>query len=302
MLRRLAVISFAALLTLGVVASPAKAGWGVNNQHQIVPLYVYPFWWNTDDDWERACAESNDSNIGSVMIANLDNGPGSFRNTDYAQAIEVCHDLGQNIIGYVDTSYGTVPLVTVKANVDKWFDFYDGNNTGVYNLGDSGVYDSHIDGIFLDQISNFPTDSTVETGVDVGEYYREIFEYIKAEADGDYDQVIGNPGATASTDWQLDDYSYPETQVADELVVFEGTSATFSNYTPEAWIENYPASDIAMMVYDTDQGDIDDVCADLKNNNAGWVTVTDATITQNYTPWNSYPSPSYVSDTRTECG
>ena len=292
-----------------VVASPlaggvAHADWDVDDQHQLKPLYVYPDWWNTGNPWSFVCANANDSDIGSTVIANPNNGPGGSRNTDYAQAIEICHDGGHNVIGYVDTSYGAVPLATVKANIDAWYAYYNGNNTGVYDLGTSGQ-DTNIDGIFLDQVANFPS-ATVTGGdnISVASYYRQIFEYIKNVAPGDYDAVIGNPGATASTDWQLDDTGLHPTQIADELVVFEGTATSLGMYTQPGWVDDYPASDIAMLVYDVSLANIASVCSTLQGLNAGLVDVTNHVITTSppSTPWNFLQSPTYWSSFRTNCG
>jgi hypothetical protein len=292
-----------AVALAGVVTpSVAHASWGVNNQHQLKPLYVYPDWWNAGNAWSFVCANSNTSGIGSTVIANPNNGPSTSRNTDYAQAIEICHDGGHNVIGYVDTSYGAVPLATVKANIDAWYGQYNGSNTGVYDLSTNGM-DTQIDGIFLDQIGNFPAD--IVTGGDnisVGAYYREIFEYIKSVAPDDYNDVVGNPGAAAYTDWQLDDTGLNPTQVADELVVFEGTPTMLSGYTAPSWVSNYPASDIAMLVYDVPSTSISSVCTTLKNAGAGLVDVTDATISSSATPWNFLQSSTYWSSFRSSCG
>jgi hypothetical protein len=302
---KLLFIALFLLLSGFVLSVPrAHADWNVDDQHQLIPLYVYPSWWVTGNDWTRACEGSNSSHIGSTMIANPSNGPGSARNTDYAQAIEICHDNGQNVIGYVDTSYGAVPLATVKANIDKWYSYYDGDNTGVYDLGITGI-DTHIDGIFIDQMSNFPNDTANTTdNITVANYYKQIFNYIKSVAPGDYNDVIGNAGSAASTDWQLDDLGQNPTQVADEVVVFEGPiTGTYglNNFSRPAWVDDYPASDIGMLVYNTASTDISSVCTTLKNNNAGLVDVTDATITSTSTPWNSFQGSTYWSSFRSHC-
>lgn len=303
------LISAAVMLALVVTMAPfttgvAHASWGVSNQHQLVPLYVYPDWWNTGNAWSYVCSHSNASNIGSTVIANANNGPTTSRNTDYAQAMEICHDGGHNVIGYVDTSYGAVPLATVKADIDAWYSQYDGNNTGVYDLGTTGM-DTHIDGIFIDQVNNFPT-GTVTSGdnISVASYYKQIFNYIKSVAPSSYNDVVANAGAPASTDWQLDDTGANPTQVADELVVFEGTETDLSSYSAPSWISNYPASDIGMLVYDTPSADIATVCSTLKTAHAGLVDVTDATIQTSppATPWNFLQSDSYWSSFRSSCG
>jgi hypothetical protein len=287
-----------------LLAGVAHASWGVNNQHQLIPLYTYPDWWNTGNNWSFVCGNSNTSSIGSTIIANANNGPTTSRNTDYAQAIEICHDGGHNVIGYVDTSYGAVPLATVKANIDAWFNQYNGNNTGVYDLGTAGM-DTQIDGIFLDQVSNFPS-NTVTSGdnISVASYYRQIFSYIKSVAPSGYDDVVGNPGATASTDWQLDDTGLNPTQIADELVVFEGTETDLGSYSQPSWVSTYPASDIGMLVYNTPSTDISSVCSSLKSLHAGLVDVTNYTIQTSppATPWNFLQNSTYWSSFRSSCG
>jgi hypothetical protein len=172
---------------------------------------------------------------------------------------------------------------------------------GVFDLGDTGS-DTQIDGIFLDQMGNFP-DLTANTtdNITVGEYYRELFEYIKNVAPGDYDAVIGNPGAASPTDWQLDDLGQNPTQVADEVVIFEGTPATLDNFEKPEWVDNYPASDIGMLVYDVSINDIDDVCEVLKDNNAGLVDVTDGVLNQFTTPWNTVQGSTYWSSFTSNC-
>ena len=310
MVKRLLQTISASVLVIGLaLCSPLTAGiahasWGVNNQHQLTPLYVYPDWWNTGNAWSYVCSHSNASGIGSTVIANANNGPTSSRNTDYAQAIEICHDGGHNVVGYVDTSYGAVPLTTVKANIDKWYDQYNGDNNGVYDLGATGR-DSQIDGIFLDQASNFPTDIvTSGDNISVTSYYRQIFNYIKDKAPGDYNDVIANPGAAASSDWQLDNTSQNPTQIADELVVFEGTAATLASYSQPSWVTNYPASDISMLIYDVPSGNVASVCSTLKSYHAGLVDVTNETIHTSpvATPWNFLQNSTYWSSFRSSCG
>ena len=226
----------ASVSILGLNA-PAHASWGVDNQHQLIPMYIYPFWWVSGNDWYRVCDNMNTSGIGSTAIMNPDNGPGSSRNSDYDYVIDRCHDAGNNVIGYVDTNYGAVSITTVKANIDKYYAWYNVNVGGI---------DGRIDGIFLDRMSNDYSNT--------GSYYREIFNYIKSVAPSSLqNDVIGNPGAPATTDWQLHNTGTP-TQAADEVVIFEGPLAGGSgwgweDFSEPGWVSNYPASDIAMLVY-----------------------------------------------------
>src|SRR5690606_23819849 len=118
---------------------------------------------------------------GSIIIANPASGPGTERIADYAQGIEIAHDYGQTVIGYVDTSYGLIPLDTVKAQIDDWYSFYNGDNTGVIDTGPTGI-DTAIDGIFLDQMANFPAETVPgPDGVTVQEYYSEIYAHMQTK-------------------------------------------------------------------------------------------------------------------------
>lgn len=285
-----AVSSMGALLP-----SAAQASWTVNNQHQLVPMYVYPFWWVSGNDWYRLCDSMNNTNIGSTAIMDPDNGPGSSYNSDYDHVIDRCHADGNNVIGYVDTNYGAVPLATVEATIDHYYSWYTNHTGGLQ---------AQIDGIFVDRMNNFPS-TTVDGGLTAGEYYRDIFTYIKSkDSTHTYDDVVGNPGAPASTDWQLDDTGTSPTQVADEVVVFEGPeTGTYGlgSYTKPSWVSNYPASDIAMLTYATPDADLATVCSTLKTNHAGLVDATNYDVTSYSTPWNYLQSTSYWTDFTSNC-
>jgi hypothetical protein len=123
-----------------------------------------------------------------IAVMNPASGPGTAANPDYQQVIGYCHGRGRHVVSYVHTSYGARPLAAVQAEIDATYAFYPA-----------------IDGIFLDEMS---TDSSTRT------YYRALYAYVKAKRG--FHDVVGNPGAAASTSWQLD------APVADQVVVFEG--------------------------------------------------------------------------------
>jgi hypothetical protein len=286
--------------------SAAPASWTTSNQHQLLPLYIYPNWWVSGNSWDAACANSNATDIGSTMIANPASGPSSSRNTDYAQIMADCHHYGQNVIGYVDTGYGARTIAAVEADIQKWLDQYNGSNTGVLNRFSDVTLDSHVDGIFLDEVALNPSPTvTSGDGVSVGSYYRTIFSYIRAHAPSTYNDVVANPGAPSSTDWMLHDTG-TVTQIADEVVVFEGqyndgTSLDLQHYVKPAWVSNYPASDIAMLVYNTSSANLSSACTTLKAKNAGLVDVTPETngFWTDDPPWGT---SSYWTSFRSSCG
>ena len=133
-------------------------------------------------------------------------------------------------------------------------------------------------------------------------YYHAIFTYIKSKSTT-HDDIVGNPGTAALTDWQLNDIA--GTQAADEIVIFEGPMTgkdSLELFVMPVWARNYPASDIVMLVYDVPEASIASVCARLKSDRVGLVEVTDATIIPGVsTPWNSLQSASYWTAFRAAC-
>lgn len=258
---RASLVVVAAVLSVSgslFLSQPAYA-WGTNNQHSLVPAYFYPDWWNPGNKWYSMCDEMNATSDGSTAIMNPNSGPGTAVNSDYVNVIQYCEEAGQNVIGYVHTSYGQRDIGLVKDEIDAYYSWYTGDDWG-------------IDGIFLDEMSN---DSATLS------YYEELYEYIH-DVGGVYaDDVVGNPGIGATTDWQLD------TPVVDELVIFEGTASTYLNWTPPSWVSNYPASDFSHLIYDAaDSTVMAQVCNASKNVKAGWIYVTDDVLPN---PWDTLP-------------
>lgn len=183
---------------------------------------------------------------------------------DYQQVIGYCHGRGRHVVSYVHTSYGARPLAAVQAEIDATYAFYPA-----------------IDGIFLDEMS---TDSSTRT------YYRALYAYVKAKRG--FHDVVGNPGAAASTSWQLD------APVADQVVVFEGTAATFSRWTPPRWATRRP-SQVAHLVHAAaGPTAITAACARSKALGGGWSYVTDDTLPN---PWDTLPAPAIWSAEARAC-
>jgi hypothetical protein len=251
----LAVLLVVAAATLGT--SPALAAWGTNNQHQLVPAYTYPDWWNTPNNWYRMCDAMNVSGGPSTAVMNPASGPGAAANPDYQRVLDHCHAHGQRIVGYVHTSYGARPAADVIAEVDATYRFYPA-----------------IDGIFLDEMSTSQTTAP---------YYRNLYAYIKSKP-GARD-VVGNPGTAASSGWQLD------TPVADEVVIFEGTAAQYQQWSPPGWSMRRVASQISHLVYGASTANaMRQVCSRSKTRNAGYMYVTDDVLPN---PWDTLPAAPY---------
>jgi hypothetical protein len=256
------------LALIGAALAPEGAGaaaWGTDNQHQLVPAYFYPDWWNTSNDWSRTCDAMNMTGGASTVVMNPVGGPGAAVNPDYAQALGHCHAVGQHVVGYVHTSYGSRPLAGVRADIDAFYALY-----------------PSIDGIFVDEMSTDPATRS---------YYQSIYADIRGKPG--VHQVVGNPGGTPSTSWQL------TTPVADILVVFEGTAAQYLDWTPPAWIHGAVASQMSHLVYATpNEATMRQVCARSKTLNAGNMYVTDDGLPN---PWDTLPAGTYWTSSVAAC-
>lgn len=254
---RRCVLILACLVVALLLPDAARAAWGTNNQHQLVPAYFYPDWWNTPNNWTRMCDAMNRSGGASTAVMNPNSGPGAAVNPDYAQALAICHARGQRVIGYVHTSYGARALATVRGEIDAYYARYPG-----------------IDGVFLDEMSNDPATRL---------YYGALYRYVKTKPGVRF--VVGNPGAAAASAWQL------TTPAADAVNVFEGTAATYASWTPPSWVRGRVASTIANLVHATPgEAAMRQVCTSSNAKNAGYMYVTDDVLPN---PWDTLPAGTY---------
>jgi Spherulation-specific family 4 len=234
--RRLLAVLAAAVL---VSATPAQAQHGHRQPTKPTPpptappvsftaaRLLVPAYFAPEQGWQPMCAEMP---AGSTAIANPDDGPGTAEQPSYSEAISDCQADGQKVIGYVYTDYGKRSLGTVEAAISDWYAWYP------------------VNGIFLDEMAEAPDES----------YYSTLEAFIHSKGG----TVVGNPGDTASTDWQLKD--------VDQVVTFEGTASELAQYKPASWVLTAPSSRIANIVYSATV----EACAEAEKNNAGSVFVT----------------------------
>jgi len=139
-------------------AAPASSAAGT-----IVPLYTPP----SDPSWALvAGAKAAHPRVNVIAVVNPANGPGGGMNSAYAVGIQKLTAAGVKVLGYVATGYGANAAAAVKADIDRWQNFYPGQ------LG----------GIFFDEQSNKPEQ--------VG-YYRDVSQYAKSKG---LPFTVGNPG------------------------------------------------------------------------------------------------------------
>jgi hypothetical protein len=230
---------------------------------QLVPSYFYPT--GTPNPWTVMCSDMSKADSGSIAIMNPANGPGHKADPNYAAALADCHLDGQRVIGYVATRYTRTSIEKLEEDVDAYFSFY-----------------PTIDGIFLDNMAQDPTSKASCKGctMTVESYYSTLYNYVHSKATNV--TVVGNPGAPATTSWQL---SAP---VADAVVTFEGSSASYQTYAPPLWVLEEPANKIANLVYAAPATVLASDCSTAADDNAGLLYVTDLNLKPN--PYDALPS------------
>ncbi len=192
-------------------------------------------------------------------------GPGEHQDENYALALSYCHEKGQNVIGYVATKYTERSLTQVEEEINAYYSFY-----------------PTIDGIFLDEMAQSPSAIAKCTGctMTTESYYKTLYTFVhgkNSEAD-----VIGNPGAPATTAWQLN------APAADEVVTFEGTSASYSTYSPPSWVLHKESNEIANLVYAAPSASLLTNCAKAETDNSGLIYVTNLETPNPYAALPSY--------------
>ncbi len=178
---------------------------GASPTRLIVPAYWEPE--GSPNPWDTLCSEAP---AGSIDIANPDNGPGQAKLTGYAEAVTYCNAHAQKVIGYVYTEYGKRSLSTVETQIADYYSRYPG-----------------IAGIFLDEMAEQPDEA----------YYAALDSYVHARGG----IVVGNPGETVSTTWQLKD--------VDIVVTFEGAANEYASYRPASWVSSTAPERIANIVF-----------------------------------------------------
>jgi hypothetical protein len=236
-----------AILWLGAFLS-LGSGQALAGMHELVPAYFTAE--GSPDPWATMC---EDMTPGSIAIVNPDNGPVKRAAKDYLGAMRRCEEGGQKVIGYAYTRYGKRSIAKVEKAIRDYYSWYPG-----------------VEGIFLDEMAEQPS-AKVET------YYRTLENYVH-ERGG---LVVGNPGDTAATAWQL--------TVVDEVVTFEGSAAQYASYEPPAWVLAAGPEQIANIVFAASgAGQMEAVCTQAAAENVGLIYVTN--LPERPNPYEALPS------------
>jgi hypothetical protein len=146
----------------------------------------------------------------TILIANPDNGPGSSAEPAYERMITHARADGHLLIGYVYTSSGARPIVTVERDINRWAQFY-------------GIH-----GIFFDEVSQ----SVAQLS-----YYRTVTNYARSHG---ATVTVLNPGTVPARGYF---------SLGAIVVTFEDTYAAYRHPGFPAWLRHVPAGEQANIVY-----------------------------------------------------
>jgi hypothetical protein len=240
-------LSIALLVTLAPFTSTARAEEAPTRL--LVPAYFYP---SRDGlkAWETLLASSEKAPI--VAIVNPASGPGKRVNENYTALVQKASKSKAALIGYVTLSYGKRPLADVKAEVDRWVEFY-----------------PSIQGIFFDEQTS---------QADGAKFALEAFAHVRSKIAKA--AVISNPGTTCAEEYAND-------KNGATVCLFEGPGG-FAKYRLPAWAEKANPDRIAALTYKVATVDaMKEAIREAKSKRAGYVYVTDA---DGRNPWNRLPT------------
>jgi hypothetical protein len=194
-----------------------------------------PAFFSPGSGWTQA---ANSKPPPSIMILDVtDTGAGSSPDAGLQAAVKHAQAAGVRILGYAATDYGKRSAAQVEADVRNYQAWY-----GVTS-------------IFLDQAAT----ATAQIG-----YYRALAGYIRQV---DHGAVVWlNPGI------------YPDERymsVADVVMVFEGSYASYRNLRVPGWAGHYPPAKFAHTIYATPGPQLASAVRLSGSGHAGYVFITD---------------------------
>ncbi|KAL5359299.1 Spherulation-specific family 4-domain-containing protein [Aspergillus floccosus] len=226
------------------------------------PSYINPL--ADPTAWDRMI--NYDSDMVSVLVANVLNGPDITVNEDWAKVINRAYDSGKRILGYVRTGYlgqSQQKFETRLGSTDlaDWYELYPGKIGGIFF--DEGWNDCGPDNLYAD-LYRFITDNTKRK-------HANAF-------------TVLNPGATMP---QCFEHS------ADTLMTFEQSYDTYmNNYVPNPdWTPSDPRK-LWHIIYNVPQGEAAKVAKLALERGAGLVHITDDIMPN---PYDTLPNEEYMS-------
>ncbi len=200
----------------------------------LFPLYIAPG--TNGANWNPVISANTYGNID--VILNPSNGPGSAKQTNYVNGIARLKAANVGIYGYVHSTYGDRSIVDVKADIDKWVNWY-----------------APITGIFVDE-------AEYRAGQGDEGYYAELYAYIKERGM----LTINNPG-TGTNETYLN--------LADTTCIFE--SSVTKTLTFPSWGWNYPSTKFCYLAHSASVEQMRTALDVAAKNNIEYVYITNAT-------------------------
>jgi len=179
----------------------------------LVPAYFYPEGKGLDE-WKRMARAAKDVPI--VAIANPASGPGSRPDASYTAAIDLARSAGVAVIGYVSTRYAKRPETEVRADIDRWLQFY-----------------PKIDGFFFDEQTS---------GKEQVPYYGAIAKYVQSRRTDVGALVVTNPGTVTSQE-----YLTPWKGIHVSCLYED--HGGLDRYQRPGWTVSVPSAQVAGLVY-----------------------------------------------------
>jgi hypothetical protein len=180
-------------------------------------------------------------------VVNVHDGPGAGLDPTYADVVHRLVDARVRVIGYVDTAYADRPVADCGADARAWVTRYG------------------LRGVFLDQVSQ---------GLDELGHYSDVVLAVRA-AGAPF--VVLNPGTDCHP-------AYAD--LANVVVLFEGTWDRYQRWAPPDWSLRLPASRFCHLVHDVPAGALADAPAAASARHAGTAFFSDG---RGDNPWDRLP-------------
>lgn len=235
------------LILLTACAAPGLPVAAENAPGLLVPAYFYPGG-SGATDWARLTDAA--SKVSITAIINPDSGAGRSFDPNYGAAISAFKAAGGTVLGYVSTDWGQRSLLAVKADIDKYAEWYP------------------IDGLFFDETS---------TGTAGLPYYSLVTGY--AHLKNSALSLMANPGT-------IPDEAY--VNLFDSVIIYEDPATRLSTYNPPAYMANYSADHFGMLVINGSKSVMEQQVAYAASHNLGYIYVNDRSVRAN--EWNGLPA------------
>ncbi|KAL4745205.1 hypothetical protein BDW72DRAFT_211670 [Aspergillus terricola var. indicus] len=252
---------------------PGESSTAAGGQQIALASYIHPL--GDPAAWNRIIGYPSD--IVSVLIANVLNGPDTTVNEAWADVINRAYASGKRIIGYVRTGYlgqseqrfetrlGSTEIADwvaqIEADVDLWYALYPGK----------------IGGIFFDEVLNI---------CGSGNQYADLYRFLSDNTKRKYPDAftVLNPGTTMPQCFE---------NSADTLMTFEQSYDIYMNsYVPNpGWTPTDPRK-LWHIIYGVPQAEAARVAELALQRGAGFVHITDDTLPN---PYDTLPNEAYMS-------